>query len=37
MSQSEYIVELRGITKKFPGVVALRNMSIAIRPGEITD
>ena len=35
MSQSEYIVELRGITKKFPGVVALRNMSIAIRPGEI--
>ena len=35
MIQSEYIVELRGITKKFPGVVALRNMSIAIRPGEI--
>ena len=35
MSQSEYIVELRGITKKFPGVVALRDMSIAIRPGEI--
>lgn len=35
MSQCEYIVELRGITKKFPGVVALRNMSLAIRPGEI--
>ena len=35
MSQSEYIVELQGITKKFPGVVALRKMSIAIRPGEI--
>lgn len=35
VDQSEYIVELRGITKKFPGVVALRNMSLAIRPGEI--
>lgn len=35
MSESEYVVELRGITKKFPGVVALRNMSIAIKPGEI--
>lgn len=32
---SEYIVELKNITKRFPGVVALRNMSIQIRPGEI--
>ena len=32
---SEYIVELKNITKLFPGVVALKNMSIAIRPGEI--
>ena len=31
----EYIVELKNITKKFPGVVALRNMSLQIRPGEI--
>lgn len=32
---SEYIVELRDIVKRFPGVVALRNMHIQIRPGEI--
>ena len=32
---SEYAVELRGVTKKFPGVVAMRDMHIAIRPGEI--
>ena len=32
---SEYVVELRNITKLFPGVVALKNMSIGIRPGEI--
>lgn len=31
----EYIVELKNITKKFPGVVALRNMSIQIKQGEI--
>lgn len=32
---SEYIVELKNATKRFPGVVALRNMSISIKPGEI--
>jgi len=32
---SEYIVELKNVTKRFPGVVALRNMSIKIKPGEI--
>lgn len=32
---TEYVVELKNVTKKFPGVVALRNMSIGIRPGEI--
>jgi ribose transport system ATP-binding protein len=32
---SEYIVELKNITKRFPGVVALRNMSLQIIPGEI--
>lgn len=30
-----YIVELKNITKRFPGVVALRNMTLQIRPGEI--
>ena len=32
---SEYVVELKNITKRFPGVVAMKNMSIGIRPGEI--
>lgn len=32
---SEYIVELKNATKRFPGVVALRNMSISIKPGEV--
>ncbi len=32
---SEYIVELKNITKRFPGVIALKSMSIQIRPGEI--
>lgn len=32
---SEYIVELRNATKRFPGVVALRNMRLAVKPGEI--
>ena len=32
---SEYVVELKNVTKRFPGVVALKDMSIQIRPGEI--
>ena len=32
---AEYIVELKNITKRFPGVVALKSMSLGIRPGEI--
>lgn len=32
---SEFVVELKNVTKAFPGVVALRNMSLQIRPGEI--
>ncbi len=32
---AEYVVELKNITKRFPGVVAMKNMSIGIRPGEI--
>ena len=31
----EYVVELRNITKRFPGVVALHNMQLAVKPGEI--
>lgn len=32
---SEYIVELKNATKRFPGVVALKNMSLSVKPGEI--
>ena len=32
---SEYVVELKNVTKKFPGVIAMRDMHIKIRPGEI--
>ena len=30
-----YIVELKHITKRFPGVVAMKDMNLQIRPGEI--
>lgn len=32
---SEYVVELKNAVKRFPGVVALRNMHLAVKPGEI--
>jgi len=32
---SEYVVELKDATKRFPGVVALKNMSLSVKPGEI--
>lgn len=32
---SEYIVELKNVTKRFPGVVALKSMNLAVKPGEI--
>lgn len=32
---SEYVVELKNVTKRFPGVVALSNMQLQIKPGEI--
>jgi ABC-type uncharacterized transport system ATPase subunit len=28
-------LELRGITKRFPGVVANRNVDLSVQPGEI--
>lgn len=34
-AQQEYIVEMKGVTKRFPGVVANDNVSIGIRKGEI--
>lgn len=32
---SEYVLEMRNITKKFPGVVALDNVSLKVRPGTV--
>ncbi|MBO1720441.1 sugar ABC transporter ATP-binding protein [Extibacter sp. GGCC_0201] len=32
---SEYVVELKNCRKVFPGVVALDNMQLAVKPGEI--
>ena len=31
----QYVVELKHVTKKFPGVIAMRDMHIQIKPGEI--
>jgi len=35
MGQDDYLLELKGIVKKFPGTVALRNVDLRVRPGEV--
>jgi ribose transport system ATP-binding protein len=35
INMDQYIVELRNITKRFPGVIALKNMNLGVKPGEI--
>ena len=32
---TDYVLELKGITKKFPGVTALNNVDFKLKPGEI--
>lgn len=32
---SQYVLEMRGITKRFPGVLALNNATFTLRPGEV--
>lgn len=32
---SGYVLEMRNITKRFPGVIALDNVSLTLRPGEV--
>ena len=32
---SEYILEMRGISKTFPGVKALDDVQLLVRPGEV--
>jgi ribose transport system ATP-binding protein len=34
-SASKYVVEMRNITKRFPGVVALDRVNFQLRPGEV--
>lgn len=31
----EYILEMRGVTKRFPGVTALKGANLALRPAEV--
>lgn len=31
----EYVLEMRNITKRFPGVLALNNVQLNLRPGEV--
>lgn len=35
MANSKYILELKGITKRFPGVVALKDVNFALNKGEV--
>jgi len=35
MGQEGYLLELEGIVKRFPGTVALRNVDLRVRPGEV--
>jgi putative multiple sugar transport system ATP-binding protein len=32
---NDYILEMRGITKRFPGVIALQDVNLSVRRGEI--
>ncbi|HBU12241.1 MAG TPA: hypothetical protein DEB31_05795, partial [Clostridiales bacterium] len=32
---AEYILEMKGIKKEFPGTLALDNVDFAIKPGEV--
>lgn len=32
---SDYVVELKNVTKRFTGVTALKNMTLQIKPGEV--
>lgn len=34
-AQNSYLLEAKGISKAFPGVVALNNVSFSLRPGEV--
>lgn len=33
--ENDYILEMKGISKSFPGVQALQNVSLSVKPGEV--
>ena len=33
--ETEYLFEMRGVTKTFPGVKALDNVTISVKPGSV--
>ncbi|MDR1048013.1 MAG: sugar ABC transporter ATP-binding protein [Treponema sp.] len=35
MSESEFVLEMRGVTKRFPGVLALDNVNFKVKPGTV--
>lgn len=35
MANTEFLLEMNGITKEFPGVKALDGVSIKVRPGSV--
>ena len=34
-NKNEYLLEMTGITKSFPGVKALNNVNLKVRPGSV--
>jgi len=34
-SKDEYLLEMRGISKSFPGVIALQDVGLSVKPGEV--
>jgi len=35
MMNEEYVLQLQHIRKEYPGVIALKDVSIEVKPGEI--
>lgn len=35
ISDIKYVLEMRNITKRFPGVIALDHVNLMVRPGKV--
>lgn len=35
MTQADYLLDVQGVTKRFPGVLALQNVSLQVKAGEV--